>query len=67
MLLSLASAAASVTGTYPVVEEIRMSLPNAELIEAVYTQLRKLDGTTLAAVALITGLSLEELQELGGL
>lgn len=40
---------------------------NAELIEAVYSALWKLDGSQLAAVALVTGFSVEEIQELGGL
>lgn len=44
-----------------------MSQPNAALIEAVEHALWKLDGTTLAAVALITGMSVEELNDLGGL
>ena len=44
-----------------------MSEPNTELIEAIERQLWKLDGSTLAAVALITGFDLDTLRDLGGL
>lgn len=37
-----------------------------DLIEAVYNALWKLDGTTLAAVALITGFDFEQIENLGG-
>ena len=41
-------------------------MERAELIEAVYNALWKLDGTTLAAVALITGFDVEQIKDLGG-
>lgn len=44
-----------------------MSDQNAALIEAVERTLWKLDGSTLAAVALITGFSIAEIDALGGL
>ena len=45
-----------------------MSDTNPELlIEAITNALWKLDGTTLAAVALITGFDLNTIDELGGL
>jgi len=44
-----------------------MSEQNVALIEAVERALWKLDGSTLAAVALITGFSIAELDDLGGL
>lgn len=44
-----------------------MSTPNAALIEAIERSLWKLDGSTLAAVALTTGMSIAELNDLGGL
>lgn len=44
-----------------------MAQQNAELIEAITNQLWKLDGDELAAVALITGFTREELRDLGGL
>lgn len=39
----------------------------AELIEAVASALWKLDGSTLTAVAFMTGLSVAEIRDLGGL
>lgn len=39
----------------------------AALIERIEYRLWQLDGTDLAAVALVTGLSIEELRDLGGL
>lgn len=38
-----------------------------EIIEAVTKALWRLDGSQLAAVALITGFSAEEIRDLGGL
>jgi hypothetical protein len=37
-----------------------------ELIEAICNSLWKLDGTTLAAVALITGFTVDQIEDLGG-
>lgn len=41
--------------------------PNYELIAAIERQLYKLDGTEIAAIALISGFDFETIRELGGL
>lgn len=46
--------------------ELLMEYQNVRLAREVKTVLGELDGSTAAAVSLITGLSVDELHELGG-